>query len=91
MRYMVENNFVNIVGRMWLPPVMGATSYSLSDYDLKIIGKFTRKNVWKWLATRAGDFQEVIDFYATAGDTEIEWENLENKEIFDKAFYGEDY
>jgi hypothetical protein len=73
MRYMVERNFVRVVGKIWLPPVTAAMEYPLRKYDLETIGEFTRENVERWLCTHAGDFSSIIDFYATSGDIEIPW------------------
>lgn len=74
-RYMVERNYVQILGRIWMPPVVAAMERQLSSYDVENIGKFTRENVREWLIRNAGDFQEILDFRATVGDQWIEWEH----------------
>ena len=79
MRYMVEKNFVDVVGRIWMPAITASMRYPLSGYDLENIGEFTRENVAQWVGTHAGDFQSVQDFYATAGDQEIPWASEEGE------------
>lgn len=79
MRYLVERNFINVLGKIWLPPVEGAYTYDLSSYDVENIGEFTRENIADWLSKNAGDFQQIIDFYATVGDKEIPWSSEDNE------------
>jgi hypothetical protein len=79
MRYMVEENFILVVGTIWMPATTASTRYELSRYDLDNIGEFTRENVERWLSTHSGDFQHVQDFYATAGDVEIPWATEEGE------------
>lgn len=89
MRYTVERNFVRVLGRIWLPDCIGATEYPICvPRDLEIIEHFTRENVERWLATRAGDFREVLDFYATVGSKEIPWNSEENEHMYDHCMYG---
>ena len=74
MRYMVERNFVLVLGNIWMPYGAKATmDYKLSSHDIANIGEFTRENVGLWLDKHAGDFNSIIDFYATVGDAEIPW------------------
>ena len=89
MRYMVERNFVQVVGKIWMPAIKAATEYPLTKYDLKNIGDFNRENVEQWLCTHAGDFQSIEDFYATAGDKEIPWSNEESEFFYSDAVYGD--
>ena len=79
MRQVITYNFIDVVGTIWLPPVTASYRYTLSLYDLENIGEFTRENVEAWLATHAGDFQSVQDFYATAGDVQIPWATEEGE------------
>jgi hypothetical protein len=72
--------YVEILGRIWMPPVVASLRKELSDYDLKNIGEFTRENMAQWLSANAGDFQEVIDFNAVCGEAMIAW-SMENSEI----------
>lgn len=82
MRYIVERNFVRVLGTIWLVPIRAAMEYPLSRYDAENIGEFTRENVARWLLTHAGDFQHVEDFWATLGDAVIEWANPESEGIY---------
>ena len=83
MRYMVERNFVQVVGKGWYGQLI-ATEISLSPYDYENIAdmdeaNFTRENVEGWLATHAGDFQEIDDFFATYGNTNLDWASEEGE------------
>ena len=73
--------YVIILGKIWMPPgLVASLRKDLSDYDLNNIGEeFTRENVEEWLTANAGDFQEVIDFSAVCGETEIPWSSEENE------------
>ncbi len=83
MRYMVERNFVDVVGEIWQPGMgICSCSYDLKKSDLDNIGDFTRENVSRWLVSHAGDFQKVTDFYATAGDKVIPWETEDGEAAF---------
>ena len=88
MRYMVERNYVQVVGTIWMPAITAAMEYPLTKHDLENIGEFTRENVERWLDTRAGDFQSVTDFFATYGDTDIVWADEENECIYNDCVYG---
>lgn len=91
MRYMVEKNFVRVVGGIWQPGVGPcAMERSLSSYDVRNIGEFTRDNVQKWVDRNMGDFQSITDFYATVGDEEIPWADEENELTFNDCMYGND-
>jgi len=79
MRYMVERNFVRVVGTIWMPPITAAYEYPLTNYDIENIGEFTRDNVERWMRSHTGDFQFITDFYATVGDAEIPWATEEGE------------
>ena len=90
MRYMVEKNFVRVVGHIWQPGVGPcAMEYTLSDYHVRNIGEFTRENVEDWLTKNAGDFQSITDFYATVGDKEIPWATEEGEIAYSDCTFQE--
>lgn len=75
----VRRAFVQIIGRIWMPPVTCAQYKNLTDYDLGNIGEFTRENVEQWLTTNSGDFQSVEDFRAVCGSEVIDWAKEESE------------
>ena len=80
MKYMVEDNFVNVIGYIWMPSnVICAQQIKLQKSDVENIGAFTRENVDQWLASHAGDFSHIIDFEATIGDEWIHWKDEESE------------
>ena len=88
MRYMIERNWVEIIGPIWWPSgAICAQRIELSGHDLENIGEFTRDNVEEWLCTHSGDFQHVQDFYATAGDIEIPWDDEESEFTYQDCMY----
>lgn len=89
MRYMVERNFIRVVGKIWMPFVTCAMEYPLSAYDIENIGEFTRENVEQWTATHCGDFQSITDFYATVGDQEIPWATEEGEMTYSDCMFQE--
>lgn len=82
MKITLERNWIEVIGRIWLPPVMCAQRIDLSAYDLENIGEPTRENVDQWLSTHTGDFQSVKDFYAVIGETVIDWEDPESECVY---------
>ena len=72
-RYMVERNYVQVVGKIWMPAVTCAMEYPLTRHDIENIGEFTRENVEQWLCIYARDFQSIEDFHASVGDQDIPW------------------
>ena len=72
MRYMVRKSIVEVVGKIWMPSVTCAQTYTLSEYDVENCrdgdGKITRESVERWLDTHAGDFQGIEDFRASIED-----------------------
>ena len=89
MRFAVDRNWIEIVGKIWWP--MGplfAQRKDLTAYDMKNIGKPTRRNVEAWLATNAGDFSEIVDFRAIIGEKEIGWKKEENGFVYSDCQEG---
>ena len=86
MRYIKEENFVLVIGKIWMPhDGMVSYRYNLTPSDVGQIGEFTRKNVQIWLNTHSGDFSQIVDFKATIGDDWIEWEKEESEDIYQDA------
>jgi hypothetical protein len=82
MRYTVEKNFVNVIGKIWMPAVTCAVQYNLDKHAVENIGDFTRENIRQWVDTNCGDFQYVDDFEATIGDKWISWKSEESELTF---------
>lgn len=90
MRYLVERNFVQAIGTIWMPACTAAVEYPLTAHDIANIGKFTRSNVEAWLSANSGDFQSIDDFRASAGSDEIDWESEESEFTYYDCVYGPD-
>lgn len=79
----VERNWVNVWGLIWQPGIGPCgLRINLRPYDLENIGKATRENVDRWLRTNAGDFSQILDFYAVVGKVVIPWQEEENEFLF---------
>lgn len=92
-RYMVERNYVQVFGRIWMPMVEAALEIPLDRYDVENIkehgdGELTREAVEQWLTTHSGDFSTVIDFNASIGDWESGWKDEENEIKYSDAMHG---
>ena len=79
MKFTVERNWIDILGKNWMPGCTCALRKNLTKYDIENIGKPTRKNVQRWLDTNAGEFQSIIDFHVVIGEKEINWKSEENE------------
>jgi len=84
-------NEIQVIGKIWLPPVTSAMTYKLSDHDIEKIGELTRENVEKWLRVNSGDFQCVDDFRADIGDFLSDWSNPDSEEVWCDCMYTKEY
>ncbi len=96
--YTVKENYVNVLGYMWLPNSQATYRYDLRQYAIDNMKddeeKITRESVENWLSMNAGDFQSITDFYAIIDNESvvIDWEKEENEITFnDIQFPVEDY
>jgi len=95
----VHKNYVNIIGRIWMPPVIGALDKHLSPSDIKSMvnedGTITKEDVKDWVNKNSGDFQTVLDFEALIDDApqgplEIDWAKDESGAIWDNCMFGDE-
>lgn len=94
MKYTVHKAIVEVIGKVWLPPVTCAMVYTLKEHDLKNLGKWTRKNVEQWVMGNSGDFQSIEDFRADFDAPgrkhwESNWSKPESEITFNDCMYGE--
>jgi hypothetical protein len=83
MKYTVERNWIDVLGRIWQPGIGPCgLRIDLRAGDMENIGEATRDNVERWLASHAGDFQEIIDFHAIVGEVEIDWASEDNEATY---------
>ena len=79
MKFVVEKNWINVLGRIWMPyGLLSTMTIDLDDRKIRQIGEPTRENVENWLNINAGDFSSIIDFQAVIGEVEINWDKEEN-------------
>lgn len=93
MRYMVERNFVQVIGTIWMPATTCAMEYPLTAYDVGNIQDreepgLTRRNVEDWLSCYSGDFRHVQDFRASIGDWESPWSSEESECTYGDCMYS---
>jgi hypothetical protein len=92
-RHLKVYNYVNIIGKIWLPPVTCAMSYSPRTDDVRDEdGNITRESIEQWLLTHSGDFQCVEDFEANIADGDkdilIPWQSEESEFTYNDCVYG---
>lgn len=92
MRYMVERNFVQMIGPIWMPAVTSAMEKPLDARDVETIrgygnGEINREAVERWVCFNSGDFQWVEDFRASIGELEIPWKNEESEFTYSDIMY----
>jgi hypothetical protein len=98
MRYTVRVSTVSVIGRIWMPSVPAATTYTLSESDVgnarSVTGRITRESVQEWLNSHAGDFAEITDFSASIEDgadtVEIPWADEESELTFNDLTFGDE-
>ena len=80
---------IQVIGKLWLPPVTAAYDYNLRSSDVENIrakspdGKtITREGVQSWLNTHAGDFQTIEDFNVDIEEFESPWSKAESEDTY---------
>jgi len=91
--YTVHKSYIQVIGPIWMPPVVCAMQYDLGEYEVGNIQAFTRSGIEHYLSTHSGDFQCIDDFYADIYDPvdkrdyEIPWNDPESDIIFNDCMY----
>jgi hypothetical protein len=95
--YTVHKSLIQVIGKIWMPPVVCGMQYDLTEHDVQNIHPLTYDNVEDWLMKHSGDFQEIIDFRADIYDSVLgidvvfEWEDPESEyTYFDLMYSSED-
>ena len=101
MKFTIERNWIDVVGTIWMPEIVCGQRIDLRAYDIEnmrnkcevagcpcggLDAPISRWEVEQWLATNAGDFQRIQDFYAVVGEVEIEWATEEGELAYDACF-----
>lgn len=98
-RYVVVKSVVQLLGKIWMPPVTCGYETTLSDYDVENMrnseGVITRESAEQWIILNSGDFQSIEDWRADislADGTDImfEWANEESEHTYWQCMYGEE-
>jgi hypothetical protein len=89
--YTVRKDYVDVIGRLWMPATVAASRIALSSYDLGNMLEDeddpTRDEIEAWLATHSGDFSEILDFAASIGTKEIPWADEESELTWADCMY----
>lgn len=97
MRYLVTKSIVNVIGKIWMPSITAAQTYTLNSFEVENAtdeeGNITRKSVENWLNSHAGDFASITDFEAdiAVGDKDIviPWEDEESEVTYNDCMFSE--
>ena len=60
--YTVHKSYIQVIGPIWMPPVVCAMQYDLGEYEIGNIQSLDREGVEIYLSTHSGDFQCINDF-----------------------------
>ena len=84
MKFTIDRNWIEVVGYLWQGP-KGSLRIKLTAKEVAEVGEPTRENVRKLLSPlrHGGDFQDIIDFRAIVGETEIPWATEEGEALWD--------
>jgi hypothetical protein len=91
--YTVHKSIIQVLGRIWLPPVVCAMDIELGEYEIGNMITLDREGVLNYLYTHCGDFQEIIDFRADLynhydkANVVIEWESPESEYTYNDCMY----
>src|SRR4051812_28420627 len=101
-KFVVERNWIECIGSLWMPATTAAKRIDLSSYDLenilacaeKLHGKseFTREAVEHWLSLNEGDFRGVEDFAAyITGAPDMPWRDEESECTYNDCMFPRYY
>lgn len=69
MRYMIKKSYIDVVGKIWMPPAVCSMRYPVTNHDIENMrnedGAIDRESVEQWVLTHSGDFQSIMDFSAS--------------------------
>lgn len=95
MSYIVQENYVEVVGKGWYGQTM-ATRYNLDKWKLediqeRMIDNFPNEAIQDWLDTNSGDFMQIDDFTATLDKfgVAIPWNDEDNEYVYMDMMYPE--
>jgi hypothetical protein len=78
-RVMTEKAYIEIVGDLSI------SRWNLNQFDLRVIGDFTRWRVAQWLYNRSQE-SGISDFHAVCGDIDIPWDTEAARSIWMKTY-----
>ena len=90
----VHSSYIQVIGPIWMPPVVCAMEYHLGEYEIGNIISLDREGVEIYLHSHSGDFQYITDFYADLynpvdkRDVVIPWASPESGYTFSDLMYG---
>ena len=87
MQFTIERNWIEVIGRIWMPATTCAQRIDLTPSDLESIGEATPGNVGRWLTSHTGDFQSIDDFHAVVGEVDIPWDSEENEITYNDCMF----
>jgi len=97
MRYTTVTSVIQVIGKIWMPPIMAAMEYTVRPDDLKDEdGKITRDSIDRWVCLHTGDFQSITDWRADIStddngeplDIVIDWRTEDSKITWYDCMYG---
>ena len=94
--YTVHKSYIQVIGPIWMPPVVCAMQYDLGEYAMGNMITLDREGVEIYLSTHSGDFQCINDFYADLydpvdkRDIVIPWADPSSEIIFNDCMYPVD-
>jgi|GEM_PF-3729796 len=77
----MEKAYIEIVGDL------SVSRWNLNQFDLRLIGEFTRWRVAQWLYNRG--VVGLDDFHAVCGDIDIPWDTEEARSIWNASASSE--
>ena len=101
MRLFRRISCIDVIGKIWMPPVTCAMRYDLDDWAVRRIfdeapeDPYNREAVESYLMMHSGDFQSIQDFRYTISDAQGrdadgDWKDEESDCIFSECMYGQE-
>ena len=96
MRISYTKNIIQVIGKIWMPQIMAAMEYTLTDSDLRRYGidkeNCTREQIEEnWLYTNTGDFSSIEDFRIDFGSNHvIEWKKPDSELTYNDCMFPSD-
>ena len=94
MKFTVERNWIDVIGRIWMPNTTAAYRQYVTRHDIDNMKddneEITRESLEHWIYLHFGDFSSIQDFHAVIGEQEFDWQDEESEFTFNSCMFSDE-